>query len=362
MQNTFQFIGTFSRPKEDAKKPYYHEFTKNNRRMRSINFGVRPDKNNIGFVEMFGSEQDVIRTRDQNNNQIEIDWDDRFDPDVLANVSIKRTIDLGIGDRQEFISEFDAIEYLKEHLSEDLPPLMYAGRMTKQFYQGRVFDRFQLQNIYPIPERDGKALSAKLRVNIELAYNKDSIDQTDWQDKKVLYIDGYTPTYIDKDNGTKFVPQRLVFNASKIDPKNETHMNQLKFRMQFISPVGKKVVRLAWETILVNGAEAVEFDKSMLTDTQKQSIECGLKTLDDYRPRGQILGQRISEYRLICPHLEKEFADGFVDTDQSFDEWEQDNVYIPPKEETLDDVIEEAPKKEEAKSAIDNFDADDIFS
>lgn len=359
MQNTFSFTGTFSRPKEDAKRPYYHEFTKNNRRMRSINFGVKPDKNNIGFVEMFGLEQDVIKTRDKDNNPIEIDWTDRFDPNVLANVSIKRVIDLGIGDRQEFLSEFDAIEYLKDHLNEDLPPLLYSGRLNKQFYQGKVFDKFQLQSVYPIPENN-KGL--KLRTNIELAYNKDCIDMSEWKEKKVLYIDGYTPTYIDKDNGTKFIPQRLVFNASKIDQDNPVHMKQLKFRMQFISPVGKKMVRLAWETILVNGAETVEFDESMLTTAQKGSIECGLKTLEDYRPRGQIFGQRVSEYRMICPHLEKEFAEGIVDTDQNFDDWESENVYIPPKEETLADVMEETPKKEEEKLPLDEFDAEDIFS
>ncbi|MGN8906401.1 hypothetical protein ACTND3_08780 [Bacillota bacterium HCP28S3_F12] len=363
MQNRFNFIGTVAFPKEDAKRPFYHEFTKGNRKMRSMNFGVRPDKNNIGFVEMFGSEQDVIKARDTDNNPVEIDWADRFDDDVLSTISYgsKVVIDLGEGfEKQEFLSEFDAIGYLKENLKEDMPVMSFTGRFTKQFYEGKIYDKYQLQSVRVLkPDSNGRTKKPRLYVDIDLVYNKDCVDTSDWKEKRILYIDGYTPTYIDKETGTKYVPQRLILNASKVDPGNEEQMKKLNYRLSFIKNVGKKMVKLGWETALLNGAEEVEFDESMLTDTQKTAIGCGFKTLDDFRPRGQIFGNRITEFRMFCPKITvSDYANGFVDLDENFDTWTEENVYVPPKEETLDDVME---SKEEPKNIADEIDENDLF-
>ena len=87
MQNRFNFVGTISFPKEDSKRPFYNSFTKNNRKMRSMNFGVKSDGHNMGFVEMFGAETDVIRARNEQNDQLEIAWEDRFDEEAINSVA-----------------------------------------------------------------------------------------------------------------------------------------------------------------------------------------------------------------------------------------------------------------------------------
>ena len=360
MQNRFNFVGTVSFPKDDSKRPFYHEFTKNNRKMRSLNFGIKSDGHNMGFVEMFGAEQDVIKARSDDGENLEIEWADRFDEESINSVSsiYLTTVNLGEGfERQSFLSSFDAIGYLKDNLRDAADRTIIAtGRITKQFYNGRVFDRYQLQNIY-VPT-DTSKVKPKLNVTFELVYNKDSVDKTEWKEEKKIYIDGYTPTYIDKDNGTKYVAQRVCFNASKVDPNNQNHVDRMNYRLKFINIPNKKAVKMCFEGYLINGSEAIEFDESQLTDLQREAVALGIKTLEDYRPRGQILGERVQEIRLVNPYLRQEYSDGIIDLGETMSQFEEEQVYVPPTEESLEDVFKTAEKSIVKEVEIDD---DDLF-
>lgn len=359
MQNRFNFVGTVSFPKDDSKRPFYHEFTKNNRRMRSLNFGIKSDGHNMGFVEMFGFEQDVIKAKDDDNNPVEVSWEDRFDEDAVNSVAgmYCNYINLGEGfERKMFLSSFDAVEYLKENLKSVGDQVVVAtGRITKQFYNGKVYDRYQLQNIFV---RTDEKIKPRLNVTIELAFDKDCVDKSDWKASKKLYIDGFTQTYIDKDHGNKWVAQRMCFDASKVDMENERHVAQMNLRLKYINVTGKKVHRMAFEGYLINGSETIEFDESQLTDAQREAVALGIKSLDDYRPRGQILGERIQEFRIRNPHLNGEYAGGDIEMDMTMSTFEEDMVYTPPTEEKIEDVLKET-KQETSKA--DEIDDDDLF-
>ena len=89
----------------------------------------------------------------------------------------------------------------------------------------------------------------------------------------------------------------------------------------------------------------------MLTDAQKEQIELGIKTLDDFKPKGNIYGDRIDEFRLFDPKLEGDFADGLLKADETADEFEE-KIYQPPQDESMDEA------KNNSKSKKDN-DSDD---
>ena len=353
MQNRFNFVGTISFPKEDSKRPFYNSFTKNNRKMRSMNFGVKSDGHNMGFVEMFGAETDVIRARNEQNDQLEIAWEDRFDE------GYRYSVNLGEGfERKDFLSPFDMIEYLKENLHSVGDRMMQvSGRLVKNFYNGKTYDRYQVQNIFVASEK----AKPRLNVTLELAYNKDCVDKDQWKDDRKLYLDAYLSTYIDKDNGVKWVSQRVCFNASKIDETNEAQKKALDFRMKLLDVSNKKMLRMGWEGYLVNGSEAVEFDESQLTDLQREAVALGLKTIDDYRPRGQILGERISEYRLTSPHLIGDYVDGLVDMDVSVSEFEDELMYVLPTEEKLSEVLKTEKTEKKVEPKEEEIDEDDLF-
>ena len=360
-QTRFNFTGNVSLPKADAKRPFVKEIEKNNRKMLSLNFGIKESDNNMGFVEAFDGEQTEIMTMNAENEKITIKWEDRFDEEVVKTVaSYKKTVvDLGeeFDGRKEFITLYDAIKYIKENLPKYTGKVTVVGQMVKEPYNGKYYDKFKLQSLYAVPD-DRKN---RLLITSDIYYNKNCVDKSDYKSEKVIYVDGYIQQYINKDEGIKYIPQRFVFNASKYDPENEKHQKLLDYKLKYIDINDKNMQHMIWEVVMLNGAEEVEFDESQLTNAQKEQIELGIRTLDDFKPKGTILGERVNEYRLFDPKLTGDFADGLVDTEMKESEFEE-MIYAPAVDEKLDDVVEKAEsKKKEPKAEEPTVDDDDLF-
>lgn len=364
----FKFIGEMVFPKADAKRPFVKTFSggaDSKTPMASLNLGIKASNNNMTFVELFGMKQNVIKTMNAENEKIEIKWDDRFDEEVVKTVANykKITVDLGeeIG-RKEFISEYDAILYLKDNLGNYKGKVCITGQMDKQWYKDRYYDKFKIQNIYAV-DSDVKN---KLTLTADVYYTKDSIDETDFKKETRIYLNGYIKQYINKDEGTKFVPQQFVLDGNKIDFNNEQHVAQFDYRKKYMKTDKKTVVHMLWDINYLNGADTVEFDESQLTKAQKEQVELGLATVESFKPRGDIFGDRVSEFRLSKPNLSGDFADGIVDTELKVSEFEE-QVHIPnATEEKLEDVVKKAEKNEEKNEEVKQeepqIDDDDLFS
>lgn len=368
----FTFIGDVSFPKENSKRPFVREYEKNGRKMKSMNFGIKTSKMNIGFVELFGSQQDVIKTYDTDNNPIEVDWKDRFDEDIVNSVrrSSKHIINLGPGyEEKQFISPYDAIEYLEEELPKLNEIISVSGQMRKEFYNGQTFDKFIIKNVFASEEGTEK----KLQVNITLFWDEDSVSAD--KDKELVYINGYTREYIDKETGNKYVPHQLVFGMDNVDKNDKKSFEAYKFKYRFIKQIPRRgVAQGEWICFLINGSEEVPFDESQLTPIQKESIELGLHTLDDFRPRGQIYGPRITQYRIANINLFGDPVDkttpnysyGPIDSGMKKSEFEEE-IYIPSKNERIEDIL---PKPQPAEKKSSGYasdpealqvDEDDLF-
>lgn len=346
--NKFSFVGTPVLPKQDSKRPFYNEAeTKDHSsKYRRITLGVKESDQNMAFVEAFGAQQKTIKTMDKSGNKIEVDWADRLDEDVVKNVANYRKFVLNLGTdfggRQEFISAYDFLAAVNNWLQKYSGRIVVSGQFQKEWYKDRYMDRYQFQSIYAVTDEERKN---RLGLTFDIFYNKDSIDETDWKDEKKIYLNGYIGQFINKDEGVKYIPQQLVFNGSKYQEDNDKHMKLLKYKMKYIKTKSKTYVHIPWDVVLLRGAETVEFDESMLTDAQREQVELGVKTVDDFRPKGDIYGTKIYEYRLFDPKLVgEEFADGLVDTELSEDEF-QEQVYVPDTEEKLEDVMKQAAEK-----------------
>lgn len=367
-QSRFKFTGKLSLPKADSSKPFCKVFTKDGRDMISMNLGVQESKNNMGFIELYGAVPDkgIIKTKNTDNEDIEIKFENRFSKDIIKTVANYRkyVVDLGedLGGRMEFITAYDCAQYLKETLPKYQGKVCITGQMKKQWYKDKYYDKFEMQNIYAVDEEHKNRLS----ITTDIFYRKDCIDKTDYKEDKKIYIDGYIQQYINKDEGTKFIPQRFVFSAAKYDLNNERHKKLLAYKEKYVMPTNKKWAHLLWEVVLINGAEEVDFDESQLTDAQREQIELGIKTLDDFKPNGAIYGERAYEYRLLEPSLIKtndaDFSDGFVECDLTNDEFDE-QIYQPAENEKLSDVLDKAEKKskkEEQEDSKEDEDTQDV--
>ena len=368
----FNFVGTPVIPKEGAKRPFFKvtektDDKKKKKTMAGMNFGIKESDINMAFVEAFDSVQEKILTMDVDNEKLTVDWEDRFDEDIVAKVANykKYVVNLGedFGGRQEFITAYDFMNYLNDNLRNYKGNIRATGQFTKEWYaaQEKYTERFRLQNVYAVDEE----VKPRLALVADLYYNKDSVDKSSFKEDKKVYLDAYIEQYIKKDEGKKMIPMQVVFSAAKYKvDENEKHKKLLDYKMSYIDTKSKTFVHIPWDLVLIRGAEEAEFNESMLTARQKEQIELGLKKLEDFKPKGTIIGDRVNEYRLFDPRLDGEFADGLVDTEETPSEFEE-KIYCPTKSETLEEAKESSKKAkavEEAPFDVDDDDDDmDLF-
>jgi len=87
---------------------------------------------------------------------------------------------------------------------------------------------------------------------------------------------------------------------------------------------------------MLNGAQKVEITDDMLTDEQKEDLDCGLITLDDIRSElgGNVYGDRIQEYQFL--KIARGFTKGRNETI-----FTDDDMVIRPIEEGLPEGTED---------------------
>lgn len=372
-QSRFSFCGTPVIPKQkaDTKRPFCKEITKKDektketKKMLSMTFGIKETDMNMAFVEAFDSQQKVIKTMDTDNEKLDVDWDDRFDEDIISKVASYRKYIVDLGDdhggRQEFITAYDMIEHLREYLPDYNGRVVVTGQFTRDWYAKKkmYFSKFRVQNVFAAPEERKN----RLLLTMDLFYNKASLDDSDFDESKKMTLDCYIEQYINKDEGRKYVPIQVVFSGAKYDLENEKHKKLFDYKMKYIKVKNKNMVHIPWEIVLLRGAEEAEFDESMLTDSQREQVELGIKTVDDFRPKGNVYGDRIDEFRLFEPKLEGDYADGVLECDDTADEFEE-KIYVPAQDETMEEAKKNSKSSSKAKKDEDEdddppFDKDD---
>lgn len=366
-QSRFSFCGTPVIPKQkaDTKRPFCKEIskkdekTKETKKMLSMTFGIKETDMNMAFVEAFDSQQKVIKTMDVDNEKMDVDWDDRFDEDIIEKVANYRKYIVDLGDehggRQEFITAYDMIEHLREHLPNYDGRVVVTGQFTRDWYAKKktYFSKFRIQNVFAAPEERKN----RLLLTMDLFYNKSSLDDSDFDENKKMTLDCYIEQYINKDEGRKYVPIQVVFSGAKYDLENEKHKKLFDYKMKYIKVKNKNMVHIPWEIVLLRGAEEAEFDESMLTDSQREQVELGIKSVDDFRPKGNIYGDRIDEFRLFEPKLEGDYADGVLECDDTADEFEE-KIFVPAADETMEEAKKNS-KSAKSKSKKNEDDDDD---
>lgn len=366
-QSRFSFCGTPVIPKQkaDTKRPFCKEIskkdekTKETKKMLSMTFGIKETDMNMAFVEAFDSQQKVIKTMDVDNEKMDVDWDDRFDEDIIEKVANYRKYIVDLGDehggRQEFITAYDMIEHLREHLPNYDGRVVVTGQFTRDWYAKKktYFSKFRIQNVFAAPEERKN----RLLLTMDLFYNKSSLDDSDFDENKKMTLDCYIEQYINKDEGRKYVPIQVVFSGAKYDLENEKHKKLFDYKMKYIKVKNKNMIHIPWEIVLLRGAEEAEFDESMLTDSQREQVELGIKSVDDFRPKGNIYGDRIDEFRLFEPKLEGDYADGVLECDDTADEFEE-KIFVPAADETMEEAKKNS-KSAKSKSKKDEDDDDD---
>ena len=362
----FRFTGECVINGEETKNPYVRTGkTKGGNNYETFSCGLKAAKNNTAWLELFGMESDEIHTMDSDNSKIDVDWEDRFDEDVVSKVANYKKNVINLDERKEFISPYDAVQFLVKNVDEVKGQrITVTGQVNKNVYNGKISDRFQIQNVYLASEDDKN----QFRCTDTFYFDKNSFDTADWKDEKKLYINGWVSSYIAEEKKNMYVPQTIIFDCSKIDFDNEKHRKLVEFKLKMIGcsltddnkikvGVGKSVYSMSVVLSYNNGAVAEELTEADLTDAQKEAVELGIKTMADFA--STVYGARVTEFKLVDYNLTGDYADGYVDTEIKPSEFEED-VFEPATEEKLDDIMNKPePVDDEVKDEED--DDTDLF-
>ena len=100
----------------------------------------------------------------------------------------------------------------------------------------------------------------------------------------------------------------------------------------------------------------------MLTERQREQVELGIRTVDDFRPKGNVFGDRVDEFRLKDVIISSDdFKDGYCRfADDKGDEFEE-KIYQPPQDETMEEAKKNSKKAKNTESNDDDppFDEDE---
>lgn len=382
----FNFTGVIGINSLDSKMPY---MTKNKDdakfEWKKFSCSIAASKSNRAFLEIFGGKSDTIKTKDQDNNDIEIDLDDRFDEDIIKSVAnyrkhifefVQKEDDTY--ERKEFIYDYDAVEYLIKNVKKlEGKKVCITGNTKKNIYGGKASDVFQIQNIYVVDDD----VDNSFRVTDVFYWNKNSeIDTDNFDEDKKIYLSGYTSDFIDKKTlgeekgANKYVPRTITLDCSKLDFENEKHMDFLNFYLSSIglkrgdknkissALKGKNYYKQQIEFEYYNGAEEVEWTEDMLTDYQKKQCKFFGKKPEDFKPAGNAYGDRVTLYKIknFPARSGTDYEDGYVDTELTPDEFEDDILVIPEVEDkTIEEAIEESITKKQAKKKVVEDEDDD---
>lgn len=366
LQSKFTFIGELMIPKEDSQNPLLKRIMggkDGKTEMLSLNFGVKAN-GSVGYVELFGMKTPTIFTMDADNTRMEVPWDERKDPEIVKSVANYRKRLVRIGESiEEFISDYEAAQYIAENIKElaktepGMKPaqVKVTGTIEKEPYVTNTGstgfrDRYIIDNVTEVYDQ-----KPCLDLEMTLFYNKDSFDPKEFKAEKTLTVDAYILQYLRNSKSVNkaiggeagkrfFMPQQVVLDASKVDMSDPQQKGIIEMCSgELKTPSNKKMYCCHWTCSLVNGAEEVPFDESQLTAKQKTQIELGLKTIDDFKPKGNIFGPREKKIKLRMPELKAEFEDGVIEADFSLSEFEEMLVKFATPE-SLDAAVEKATK------------------
>lgn len=352
----FNFCGKIS---VSRKAPMVKRDTLKTSEKISINFGIKAGTN-MGYVTLSGFKNDEIKTRDVDGNNIDIAWDDRLDEDIIKMVAGTKKFTVNLGERKEFITEWDMIEYLESALAGYEDDIVVTGNFNLRpgsgKYKDQVYREYQIQNVFMPGEKD----TPHLTMNLDLYYDKDSMDKSDLKTDGKITMRCYTPMWSKADAARKMFKIDTVFNTAVFDMDKPKHKAIHDYKMRYLETKSRNPVHMNWQLAVVNGAEEVEFSEASLTDAQKEQIELGISKLEDFKPRGQIFGDRVNELRLVKPLLTGEFERCKTAAESEYTAREFENeIYVPVSDERVEDMVSDSSKaKAKAAPVVEEVDED----
>lgn len=313
--------------------------------------GYGAGRNNVIYVH--GKDENG---GDDFENRYQIDFDDRFDEDILKDIGELCFIKIGIEKDtkgevvvNKFLHAYDAIKYLSEALRDGME-IKVRGQLKYTVYDKRIQVRKEINSIYLPREKELNTYEAAFTQSMLL--DKYSIGKAD-KDKCVFPVTAYILEKFKEYNGNdlteggtvkggKFVPLRKTFEYA-YDPENEKSVE----RVGKLFKVKKNVTLITCQGVFVEGGAVIQATEDDLPDDIKELVEMGAYSLEEALALCTENASKERRMLLTRPVIKLVGEDGSkVPQIQKFDSmYSEDDLVLDYLIEADEDEDEEEPEK-----------------
>lgn len=238
--------------------------------------------------------------------------------------------------RHEFITKWDYAEFIKKVIdsgkySDAKFFIRGNGEYSYSENNERVYESYVPTRIYLAADDSEESSTATANI----LFNSESLDTMSADEKKKYYVNGWMMEYDNNRRGNIPVPVTVTIPlpSEDTDQKAKRRIESLKHKFTVDD---ESIKEYGVVVNMLNGAQKTEITEDMLTDEQRDDLDCGLITMDDIRAElgSSVYGERIREYEFVKP------ARGFTKGRQETVYTAEDMV-IRPIEETLPEGTED---------------------
>lgn len=283
----------------------------------SMYVGIDCGIGNIVYAEMrggfFPDQDNVIRAfsktdKDDNgkSTQLEIDWEDRFDGDIIDEVAKTSLITIGIESdvkgrtvTKDFLSAYDAVEYLAEYLENGMV-VNVKGNLRYSEYDGNVSVKKEITSIFAskMEEENYRATFTQ-----QILVDNKGIGKLD-KEKNTVSLNAYVVDYVGKPkiDGEKYdVCQNVVFPRSFEFEMNSEHPELTgKILSKFFKPTKKdNLMTVTAVGNLIEGANIVEIQDEDINEEIALLFEANIWDKESVENKGKAVGQGTREKRMV---------------------------------------------------------------
>lgn len=288
--------------------------------------------------------------------QIIVDWGDRFEDSVLEEIGDLSFITVGLEKTdkgntfyKKFLSAYDAIAYIKEHLTADMV-VNVKGNLKYSTYNDNVQVRKNITSIVLSKVDDAANYKATFTQTVLIDKDSASLKNID-KDKGVMYVDTRVLDYVKEVNNIEVksqypYPKRFEF---AMDFSNEAACKKI---MDKLFKVKKGITQITFEGEFIEGGAVVTATWDDIPDDIKDLVEMGVYTKEEALAKCTANGSRERRMVLVKPQIKiVESGDNKVPVIQKFEErYAEDDL-------VLDYLYDN--KKSEAKDNKPPFDVEE---
>lgn len=335
----------------------------------SMNIGIDcGERHGVIYCEMMGGygedRKNVIYAHgkkddgsDDFEKQIIVDWEDRFNDDVLEEIGDLSFITIGLEKTdkgqtfyKKFLSEYDAIAYVKEHLTEDMV-VNVRGNLKYSTYNDVTQVRKSITSIALSKVDDTSKYKAVFTQSVLIDKDSTSLKNID-KDKGVMYVDAKVLDFLKEYNGVKLVNAKGEEKGAQFPyakqfefELNLENEKQCKTILDKLFKVKKGITQINFEGELVEGGAVTTATWDDVPDDIKDLVDMGVYSKEEALAKCTVNGSRERRMILKKPVIKMvDNGDDKVPVIQRFEEiYKEDDLVLDYLYKDVESSDEELP-------------------